>query len=106
MDDFPELLRRLRFDLTTFANRLDALLQSQSSVVRPVTVVLPAGETSATAEHGLGRAHRGAVIVGMTPPTPGVWPAIPDGSPLTTTTFTVAASSAPGADVTILLWVF
>ena len=63
--ELGELLRRLGLDLTSFSNRLRALFDSPSSLVQSVTVTIAAGATTGTVEHGLGRAYRGAVIVGQ-----------------------------------------
>jgi hypothetical protein len=97
--ELGELTRRLGLDLTTFANKLRALLAAP--IYRDVTVTLLAGDLTATAEHGLGRGYLGAAIEGQSS-AGAVYVLTPDGS-TSSTVVTVGIDVAAVVDITVQL---
>lgn len=98
---FEDLLRRLSMDVTALANKLRELFLSPIWAGKLVNATLLSGQTTVAVLHGLGRPARAAVLVGAS--AAGAFTV-----DLVTTSddVTVRASSAPGADVFLLLWVF
>lgn len=62
-DSFKELLYRLGSSLADFIILLNNLRASDVWKGRLVTVTIPANKTGVLVQHGLGRAHKGAVVV-------------------------------------------
>lgn len=103
MTVFEDLLRRLRYDVTGFANVLTTLLASRIWQGALVTGTVPAGGTSVTVQHGLQRVPSGAIPVAI---GAGGYLGLSVDAPTNTTTITVRAGVAPVADQTFTLWVF
>lgn len=99
MDAFSDALQRLALNVTSFANRLREVLDSPSSVMRPVTVTILAGATTGTAEHGLGHGYQYGVIAGQSA-AGDVYVLSPDGT-TSATLLTVGITAAPVADITV-----
>lgn len=98
---FSDLLTRIGMDVTALANTLRELFLSPVWRGALVRVTILNGGTSATLQHGLGRAAQAAAVVASTAAGSFVV------DPVTSEdTLTVRASSAVGADVTLTLWVF
>lgn len=66
-----------------------------------VSVVLPAGDLTVTTAHGLGRAHRGGLVVRCSEFKTGT---VLD--PTSATTFTIEVDATSVTDVTLTVWVF
>lgn len=105
MDLMTDLLRRLGYDLATFANVLQVILRA--SLVtdgRRVRVVIAAGTTSAAVPHGLNRVYQGALVETQSAALDRfrVLPAGDDSATL----LRVEVSSAPPTDVTLSMWCY
>ncbi len=61
---FEDLLRLVQLPLANLATLLRNLSRNPFSYAVPLTVVIPVGETEATARHGLDRGMNGAIVVG------------------------------------------
>jgi hypothetical protein len=105
--EFGELVRRLGLNLTSLANRLRDLFASPSAVVTEKTVTILAGATTGAVEHGLGRAYRGGVITSQSG-AGATYVLLPTSASITnaSTTVTVGVLVAPGADLTVNLWIY
>lgn len=101
---FDDLLTRLSLDVTAMANRLREVFESPIVTGRIVSVTIASGATSAQVAHGLGRAYRGAVVVSQSAATE-LRVDAPTASDVATY-LTLRAAAAPGADLTVSLWVF
>lgn len=101
MDQFLELLRRLNLDLPGLTTLLKRT--SDAPILRsvPVTIVVPTGQTTASAPHSLGKAFVGALVV--TASTPLAY-AVAPATDASTVRLTVA--SAPAAPAIFNLMVF
>ncbi len=100
-----ELLRRLGYDLSTFANVLGRVFKASLVVEgRRVPITLAAGATSASAPHGLGRVYQGAFVETQTAPLDGFY-VLPAGAD-SATLLRVGVATAPVSDVRLSLWVY
>lgn len=98
---FEQLLRAVNLDVGTLTTLLRRVIESTILRGRLVSATILNGDTSATVPHGLGRAHLGGMVVSQTAAASVYVEPADD-----TTTVTVTASAAVGADTTITLWVF
>lgn len=104
MNTLDELLRRLSFDMTLLANALRVVFESPIVAGRIVSATIESGDTSAAVAHGLGRAYRGALVIAQSAATE-LRVDEPTASDVATY-LTLRAAAAPGADLTVSLWVF
>jgi hypothetical protein len=98
---FEDLLRRLSLDVSALANTLRLLFASPLWNGRLVTATLLSGQTTVDVIHGLGRPARAALVAGSSAAGAFTVDLVDEAA-----TVTARASSAPGSDVTLLLWVF
>lgn len=103
MSTLDELLVRLNLDVTGLANLLRVVSESPIVTGRIVAATILSADTSALVAHGLGRAYRGAVVVSQSAATE-----LRVDAPSTdaATYLTLRAAAAPGADLTVSLWVY
>lgn len=96
-----DLLARASLTVETAASLLRRLADTPWLASVPVTAVVPAGQTSVTVRHGLGRAMNGAVVVGASSAA-----TISVDISADPVFLTVRLSSAPLADFTVKLRAF
>ena len=99
---FEDLLRRLRYDVTTLSNQLLTVFASPIIYGRIVDVTIPNGGATVTTKHGLGRVAQGALFVSCSD-AGNIYAVIPV---TTADTITVDAYAPATSDVSIRLWVF
>ncbi len=97
-----ELLRQASLTVHTGANLLRRLATNPWLWGAECAVVIPAGETSGSTLHGLGRAMNGAVVIGATDASRTVSVDISND----TTSVTARISAVSGADFTVRLRVY
>jgi hypothetical protein len=100
-DTLSELLKRLGASLADFTMFLNRLRESEIWRGVFLEVTIPEGDTFLEVAHGLGRAHRGAIVLA----TDLAWPVFAL-APTNTTTVTLYMMSGQSADNNLRVWVF
>jgi hypothetical protein len=95
-DTLTELLQRSGLDLPTLTTVINTLARNPILQGKEVDVIIPAGQSTGTSHHGLGRAMRGSFVMGVssTDLVPVVYIPFDDGKLVTVVTTTPAAGDA------------